>query len=135
MPVLCSQSLRKKEKEKKIGHRGCSLGFLRSFLSDRTFQVLVANQVSSSYPVKSGIPQGSVLSPLLFAVLPCDIPHFPGVNLLMQVDDITFFVVGSSVEETQLLLQQAVSEFHEWTVGWGLEIKPEKSCLMCFTRK
>ena len=57
-----------------------SVFFVHFYLT--TFQVLIGNQVSSPYPVKSGVPQGSVLSPLLHVVLLCDIPHFHGVSLL-----------------------------------------------------
>ena len=91
--------------------------------------------MSTAHPVKSGVPQGSVLSPLLFSVLLYDIPELANVRMLMQADDITLFVTGKSIEESQNLLQKAVTAIWEWTVRWGLELNPGKSKLMCFTKK
>ena len=118
-----------------LGLRGNSLSWLKSFFQDRFFQVLIGDQCSTKYPVKTGVPQGSVLSPLLFSVLLYDIPHFPGVTNMVLADDITFFTCADSVEEAQLILQRAVDGFLNWVNCWGLSVNPSKSRLMCFTRK
>ena len=85
--------------------------------------------------MKTGVPQGSVLSPLLFAILLHDLPHTPGTVELVMADDITFHVTADSIEQAEETLQQAVHKFTNWTDQWGLEINPAKSRLMCFTRK
>ena len=118
-----------------MGLRGNILRWLKSFFEDRFFQVLVGNQRSSSHQVKTGVPQGSVLSPLLFSILLYDIPQFTDVVSLILADDITFYTTADTVDDAQLKLQKAVDKFLEWITCWGLNINPSKSKLMCFTRK
>ena len=91
--------------------------------------------MSSKRLVKTGVPQGSVLSPLLFAVLMYDLPNFCNARVLVQADDVTFLVSGSSVLEAQAVMQGIVDSFLEWTDKWGLSINPNKSRVMCFTNK
>ncbi|XP_018025258.1 uncharacterized protein LOC108680853 [Hyalella azteca] len=83
----------------------------------------------------SGVPQGSILSPLLFNVLLSDMPALPNVNTAIYADDVTMYVVADSVMEAGTRLQQAIDAFVTWVEMWSLAINPAKSAFQIFTRK
>jgi hypothetical protein len=59
-----------------LGIRGHLLRWIDSFLSDRTFRVRIGSALSRSVDVLSGVPQRSVLGPLLFIAYTADIRYF-----------------------------------------------------------
>ena len=76
----------------KIGFSGRLLSWFESFLSGRSFQVTVGNALSAPCPTENGVPQGSVVSPLLFNIMLYDfsIPT-TGVKSLLYADDIAVY--------------------------------------------
>ena len=68
-----------------------SASILQSFLSDQE-QTVVINSVFFSWrPVTSGVPQGSVLGPLLFAIYVNDLPLIVSSNLVMFADNLKLY--------------------------------------------
>ena len=64
-----------------------------------------------------------------------DLPTSPSSTLLVYADDITLLYRAPSIPEAQEGLQSSLDRLHQWTTRWGLTISPQKSRLMCFTRK
>ena len=60
---------------------------MRLYLCDRTFTVCIDGSYSSVQPVAAGVPQGSVLGPVLYLVYTNDLPTQPGVTLSLYADD------------------------------------------------
>ena len=76
------------------GVRGSLLKWFKSYLSDRQQLVVLNGQKSELKNIKAGVPQGSILGPLLFIVYMNDIVDAVNTNIRLYADDSTLFVIG-----------------------------------------
>lgn len=104
------------EKLKSYGICDKLLDVLGDFLKNRTFKVLVGNASSEQYNVTSGIPQGSVLGPLLFVLYINDIPNHILNCVSLFADDLKMY--GSSSKGDTL--QADLDELAAWQDTWLL---------------
>lgn len=104
--------------------------WIQSFLTGRTYQVKVRQEYSSMYSAHSGVPQGGVLSPLLFLLytfeLPAKIARL-GAACKMYADDIKIYKEIENVQDCRVI-QSAIECVDEWAKIWELPLAPEKSC-------
>ena len=91
--------------------KGRMLRWITDFLSNRNFTVRVNNSYSQKYPISTGVPQGAILSPLLFNILMSDLPAHRDVHCLMYADDISAFVIENSMEVAVENLQNFVDSW------------------------
>ena len=118
-----------------MGLRGNCLHYIYNSFQDRQFKVLMEDQSSNTYDIETGVPQGSVLSPLLFSVLMSNIPQRDRVSTFCFSDDVAYCITADCLQEGQQILQDVVNDFHQWSLAWGMHINANKSKFMCFTRK
>ena len=78
-------------KLKSYGNSGQILGLISSFLSDRQLQVVLDGKYSQEYPVNAGIPQCSILGPILFLLCINDLPDDDVCDITIYADDATLF--------------------------------------------
>ena len=103
------------------------LRWLEDFLYNRKQGVRVCNSYSSFTEVKSGIPQGSVLGPVMFVLYINDLPDNIQNIVYMFADDTKIFSIGnlpSTAEEDSL--QKDLIKLQEWSDTWLLKFHPEK---------
>lgn len=119
----------------KSGIKGNLIKWLFNFFNDRKIKVLMDGETSNSVDMKSGTPQGAILSPLLFNLMMIDIPQDEHIQLYIYADDITISCRGTDPKIVQKRLQNYLNKFSLWTDSWGLTINPQKSVLQHFTNK
>ena len=114
-------------KVEKYGIKGNIIGWIDSFLSGRTQCVNINNHKSSNAPVTSGIPQGSVLGPILFVIYINDLPEVinSGSIAFLFADDTKLF--RQIINNDDLKIQQDdVSKAVKWSNIWLLKFHPDK---------
>jgi len=108
---------------------GTLLLWLINYLSNRHQRVILNGSSSTWLPVKSGVPQGSILGPLLFLTYIndlCNIPLSPGTKLMMFADDIMLFKLISTPYDATLF-QADVNLVNDWVCNNHLTINTSKT--------
>ena len=126
--------LRLLNKLKSVGIVGPMLEWIRDFLSERVHRVIVGGQKSNLHHVRSGIPQGSVLGPLLFIIYINDLGTDLSSETYLYADD-TKLIKNIRCMKDSEELQEDLHKLIDWSNKWLLKFHPEKSKHMLLARK
>ena len=118
-------------KMKGYGINGLTLEWVRSFLSDRKQRVRIGEKFSSMTNVTSGIPQGSILGPVLFTIFINDLPDAINVHCKVFADDTKIY--ESSKKHTEI--QEDLYRMQKWTEEWNLYFNVNKCKVMHIGKK
>ena len=118
----------------RIGITGPLWKWFRSYLSDRHHYTCIEGSASQLLPVKSGVPQGSVLGPLLFLIYVNDIPSRIHSQVFTFADDTKFLQSINSFHESAVL-QEDISSLSDWCSEWSLNLNVTKCCHISFSFK
>ena len=123
-------------KLKLYGIKEETLHWFKSYLSQRQQQVSISNSQSSFRPISCGVPQGSILGPLLFLLFINDLPLYTSnVSTDMYADDTTLYDVQTSQEAIERNLQIALNELHSWCKNNCMVLNAAKTKVMLITTK
>lgn len=120
-----------------LGVRNTALKWIGSYLSDRHQRVLVHGSPSSWAVVPAGVPQGSVLGPLLFLAYTVDLPAAvtdDGTHCAQYADDTALTTIKTNHAAVQLGLQESITATARWLTTWRLAANQAKTVLMQTTR-
>ena len=114
------------------GIQGPILGWVKAFLVGRSQQVRVNDVLSSSKPVTSGVPQGSVLGPLLFLIYINDMLDSIQCDSLLYADDAKLYSICDRNVVTEPTLALSLSDINAWSKIWQLALSIPKCKIFCF---
>ncbi|XP_064470201.1 uncharacterized protein LOC135384951 [Ornithodoros turicata] len=117
------------------GIGGKAAAFIHALLSNRSFRVRLGSTLSSPRPQNLGLPQGTILSPLLFNLVMAGLPKAlpattPPLQLSIYADDICLWTNGKDPWKVMKTIQKGVDATTEYIRGLGLTPSAEKTRVM-----
>ena len=116
------------------GIRGQTHRWIKSFLVGRTQQVILDGATSEKAPVVSGVPQGTVLGPLLFLLFINDLPDRVTSRTRLFADDCIAYRHIQTPEDC-LQLQCDLDRLAQWESTWGMSFHPDKCNVLRVTKR
>ena len=117
------------------GVTGDVLNWFKSYLSDRKQRVVLPSTVSEWTFIRAGVPQGSILGPLLFLVYINDIVRDIGSNIRLFADDTSLFIIVDNPVTAADSLNTDLTKISQWAATWLVTFNPAKTEALLFSRK
>uniref|UniRef100_A0A4W5Q9E1 Reverse transcriptase domain-containing protein n=1 Tax=Hucho hucho TaxID=62062 RepID=A0A4W5Q9E1_9TELE len=113
-----------------------AIKWIESYLTGRTQYVSVNNHRSLVLNLRTGVPQGSILGPLLFSLYINDLPSVcPDINTLMYADDTVIYVHAKTKHLAAAKLTTAMDQITNWLNRSCLQLNVDKTVGMFFTKR
>lgn len=106
---------------------------LQSYLTNRQFRVQSGSTHSAWNPVQAGVPQGSVLGPILYVLYTADIPVSSTVSNSVFADDTALLSTSENLAEATQAVQGHLDHVFDWADRWKIRLNPTKSAHINFT--
>lgn len=117
-----------------FGIRGPVLKWFQSYFTSRKIKVTKDGNLSETFNLISGCPQGSALSSVIFSLYLCDIPNeLTNSKFIYYADDLALFTSASDTTEIKSKLQQDLNNLNNWCTKNNMKINVSKTKYMLFT--
>ncbi|XP_043262527.1 uncharacterized protein LOC122403220 [Colletes gigas] len=116
---------------------GSMIQFIYNFLKSRSIYVRVNGNLSKKVEILNGVPQGSVLSVILFLIAINDIAEVfsKPVKYTIFADDCTFFITGKSLSTSQQILQDNLDRLQKYALQTGFKFSKNKTTVTVFSKQ
>ena len=122
-------------KLRKLGIKGPLLTWFEDYLGNGYQTVIVRGQNSKWGLLKAGVPQGSVLGPLLFLVYINDIVEGLNCEIKLFADDTTIYITYNNHKIAENLLNENLAKINDWAQQWLVSFSPNKTKAMSLSFK
>lgn len=122
-------------KLKHYGISGSLLSWFRNYLSNRYQRVVIPGGQSEWQQINAGVPQGSILGPLLFILYINDIVHEIHSDIRLFADDTSLYIIVDFPESAAQILNLDLERISNWAGRWLVSFNPQKTETLLFTRK
>ena len=122
----------------KLRCMGCSnriVNWFASYLSKRRQRVVINGQSSDWVYILAGVPQGSILGPLLFLIYINDIVKHIGCSIRLFADDTSLYIIVDCPLQSANLLNTDLQTIFDWAAAWLVTFNPLKTLSMIISRK
>ena len=119
-----------------MGIPPCMIKWIKGYLADRRARVIWDGTHSNETKMREGLPQGGVLSPILWLCYSNDLAPIlrqHEVDVGMYADDVVIYASDRDVSAAQGKVQRAVSELDKWAHTWNMKISREKTKSILFS--
>jgi hypothetical protein len=116
----------------KIGVTNCELDWFISYLSGRMQFVYLNGVESDRLEIKKGVPQGSILGPLLFVIYINDLPECSSLIALLFADDTTLLASGDNLQELVSLVNSEFKKVVKYFRAHQMALHPAKTKFIIF---
>lgn len=107
---------------------------IENFLRNRFFQVATSHSLSDPQPIPAGVPQGSVLAPLLFTYFINDIPKHPNTDVALFADDTALIATSWKKDKSISYLQRHIDILQIYYTKWKIQLNSAKTTLTVFSQ-
>lgn len=121
------------DKLKYYGFSHRAIKWVKSYLGGRTQAVDVEGEVSSFLELILGVPQGSILGPLLFLIYINDMPGAIKLLVSLFADDTTIQYSGNNIKELECTINFELNKASEWFIANRLSLHPKKTQFLVIT--
>ncbi len=118
-----------------IGIDGALHKWFSSYLSSRQQRVVIHNSHSNWKKINAGVPQGSILGPLLFLIYINDIVNEINSNIRLFADDTSLYFIVDEPNIASRILNDDLDKIHNWSENWLVNFNPNKTETMLISRK
>ena len=122
----------------KVGYYGINCNaykWIKDFLSHRTQTVILESETSNKIPVTSGVPQGTVMGPILFLIYINDLCEYMQYSKLRLFADDSIIYKQIKTPDDAIKLQSDLDAAGRWEQDWLMHFHPDKCTVLSVTQK
>lgn len=108
---------------------------IKSYLQNRTYLVRHLNEETPLFTINAGVPQGSVLGPLLYVIYTHDLPAMNDTMIATFADDTVILASHADPAIASLRLQESLNHLQTWLEHWNIRVNETKSAHVTFTNR